>query len=303
MPHQRQGRSETPVLRSSDFRPWLILLGLWLALSAAPLRAETLELNGPAGLTLNAEFAAGKPDLPPVLILHGFLQTHHFPTIRQLADSLAELGYPVLTPTLSLGIDRRNASLACEAVHVHSMEKDAEEIGYWVEWLRKRYQREPILIGHSAGSLTLLAYLSGRPSPPVQRAILVTMAHFGTRNEFSYETPEDGARAASALAAGATDPQPYALAYCRSYVATPADYLSYFGWNRQRVSETLNRIEVPLAVILGDEDARMDSEWLDDLKSSGIELHIIPGASHFFDRQYEFELLDEVDRLLKAASG
>ena len=62
-------------------------------------------------------------------------------------------------------------------------------------------------------------------------------------------------------------------------------------------------IQVPLAVILGDEDARMDAQWLDDLTNSGIDLHLIPGASHFFDRQYEFDLLDEVEQLLKAPSG
>ena len=95
----------------------------------------------------------------PILILHGFLQTHHFPTVRQLADSLAGLGYPVLTPSLSLGLHRRNTSLACEAIHAHSMQKDAEEVGHWVDWLQRRYQRKPVLIGHSAGSVTLLAYL------------------------------------------------------------------------------------------------------------------------------------------------
>ena len=70
-PQQRQARTGKAAPRNSAFGPWLtqLLLCLWLALSAAPLPAETLELTGPAGLTLNAEFTAGDPDLTPVLIL------------------------------------------------------------------------------------------------------------------------------------------------------------------------------------------------------------------------------------------
>jgi pimeloyl-ACP methyl ester carboxylesterase len=276
---------------------------LWLFLIPLSLQAESVELTGPDGLTLTAEFTTGKPGLPPILILHGFLQTHSFPTVRRLADALADAGYPVLTPSLSLGLDRRNTSLACEAIHVHSMQQDAEEVGYWVDWLQRRYQRKPVLIGHSAGSVNLLAYLSASPAPPVQRVILLTLAHFGSRTDFSFETPEDGARAAAALAAGATGLQRYALAYCRSYVATPADYLSYFEWNQRRVSETLRRIQVPLAVILGDSDDRIDDLWLLELVDSGIELYLVPGASHFFDQQYEFELLDQVELLLSLPPG
>ena len=303
--HQGAGGPDTPAVRTARLGRWAVYgwLHLWLVLSPFPLLAETIELTGPTGLTLTAEFAPGKPSLPPILILHGFLQTHHFPTVRQLADSLADSDYPVLTPTLSLGLDRRNTSLPCEAIHAHSMQQDAEEVAHWVDWLQRRYQRKPVLIGHSAGSVTLLAYLSTNPAPPVQRAILLTLAHFGSRTDFCYETPEDGARAAAALAAGATDLQPYALAYCRRYVAAPADYLSYFEWNRQRVSETLSQIRVPLTVILGDNDARIDDLWIRELADSGIELRMIPGASHFFDRQYELELLDQVELLLSPPPG
>ncbi len=38
------------------------------------------------------------------MILHGFMLTHNFQTVKQLAESLHESGYTVLTPSLSLGL-------------------------------------------------------------------------------------------------------------------------------------------------------------------------------------------------------
>ncbi len=63
----------------------------------------TLELQ--QGLTARAEYRAGARDKPAVLILHGFLQTHNFPTVHNLAEGLVTAGYSVLTPTLTLGGD------------------------------------------------------------------------------------------------------------------------------------------------------------------------------------------------------
>ena len=48
----------------------------------------------------------------------------------------------------------RIQSLACEAVHNHSIQQDAKEIAHWVNWLYKESGRPITLIGHSAGSLS-----------------------------------------------------------------------------------------------------------------------------------------------------
>jgi len=57
---------------------------------------------------------------------------------------------------------------------------------------------------------------------------------------------------------------------------------------------------VPAEVIMGGKDDRMGSDWVEKLASRGIAVRTIPGASHFFGNQYEFDLQDAV---LKALPG
>jgi hypothetical protein len=106
-----------------------------LLLPIHPALAEPVEAKLPNGIIATADFRTGQPARPAVLLLHGFLQTRHSPPMSSLANTLADQGYTVLTPTLTLGINRRAKSLACEAVHTHDLESDVGEIGFWVDWL------------------------------------------------------------------------------------------------------------------------------------------------------------------------
>ena len=112
--------------------------------------------NGISGL---AEYSEGDNDKPAVLVLHGIFQTKEFSTIRLIGDHLEDSGYSTLRPTLSLGLDSRRQSLACEAIHTHSMETDITEITKWVDWLQKKTGKPVILVAHSAGATQLVAYL------------------------------------------------------------------------------------------------------------------------------------------------
>jgi dienelactone hydrolase len=73
---------------------WLLPLLMGLGIPCA--HAETVTLTLANKLMATAEFHEGEPDKPAVILLHGFLQTHQFPTIKRLADSLADEGYTVL---------------------------------------------------------------------------------------------------------------------------------------------------------------------------------------------------------------
>ncbi len=87
---------------------------LWLLAMAMPVAAHAgsarMELDIAPGVTAEADYWPGEADMPAVLILHGFLQTSEFPTVRRLAESLAEEGFSVLTPSLTLGLNRRRQS-------------------------------------------------------------------------------------------------------------------------------------------------------------------------------------------------
>ncbi len=125
--------------------------------------ADTVELKLQNGVIATADFRAGKPSRPAILLLHGFLQTRNALPISPLANTLADDGYTVLVPTLTLGINQRAQSLDCEAPHIHTKEGDVAEIGYWTDWLARKGYKSIVLIGHSSGSLEILQYVSQNP--------------------------------------------------------------------------------------------------------------------------------------------
>lgn len=141
------------------------IFAVLLAFYTSSLLAQSARVSLPVtpNTVSEAEFWPGDADKPALLIMHGFLQTHHFPTVRRLAESLADEGFTVLTPTLSLGLNRRRQSLACEAVHTHSLPQDVAEIRSWTDWLTKRTGKAPVVIGHSTGGVHLVALLDTYP--------------------------------------------------------------------------------------------------------------------------------------------
>ena len=121
---------------------------LCLLISGFPAwaHAEIAQLEMRPKISASAEYLVGQRDKPAVLLLHGFLQTREFPTVATLARGMHDAGYTVLSPTLSLGIPNRRHSLACEAVHHHSLDDDVSEIARWVGWLKSRGHRSIVLV-------------------------------------------------------------------------------------------------------------------------------------------------------------
>ena len=273
---------------------WLLLI----LLTANPVVAETVRIQVGDRLEATAELLQGNPDLQPLLILHGFLQTADFFTVRRLGEALNDAGYTVLLPTLTLGINLRRQSLACEAIHSHSMTQDVAEISRWVDWLHHRTGKPVTLIGHSAGSLMLLAYLEGRADPPVSQTLMISLVPF-LQGPIAKERETDRTRA---LQQQSIDPDAitsYPLAFCDSYVTTAGDYLSYLDWDGKKSLDSLNKLTHKPIVILGGRDQRLGSDWMPRLKQAGVEVIEIPGANHFFNNEYEFDLVDTISDLLQ----
>jgi dienelactone hydrolase len=273
-----------------------VLLTVAMSVQAGSARME-LEI-GP-GLFAEADYWPGEVDRPAVLILHGFLSTRHFSTVRRLAEGLADEGYSVLTPSLSLGFNRRKQSIACEAIHTHSMDQDIAELKAWTEWLNRRAGKPPVVIGHSAGGVQLAAMLDAYPKLAIDRAILISLSYFGE---------ELGARRMALLKSRALQDHrsrpnamlPYSLTYCSTYVTTAGNLLSYLAWDKQRLQAALLDSPVSLSVIYGGGDERIDRNWIGALQNGGVPIRAVPDANHFFDLAHEFDLLDEV---IKAVSG
>ena len=267
-----------------------------LLLTIHPALAETVEAKLPTGIVATADFRAGQSSRPAVLLLHGFLQTRHAPPMSSLANTLADQGYTVLTPTLTLGINRRTKSLGCEAVHTHTLEGDIAEISFWVNWLAHKGYGSIALIGHSFGSTQILYYLAQKPNPAVKKSILTSLVPLLSK-------PQEVQKTLARMKQARTSEhalERFTVSYCsNNYVAPAAAYLSYVANDSSKTLDQFGKTKVPVEVILGAADTAMESIWPEKIRTRGIPVTVIDKAGHFFDGAQEFDLADKVETILK----
>jgi pimeloyl-ACP methyl ester carboxylesterase len=278
------------------------LLGLLLLLST-PLYAEIVTQEMPGGLVATAEYQAGDADKPLLLFIHAFLQTRNFPTSKRLAEALGEEGYPTLSPTLTLGVSDRRGSLPCESLQLHSIDQEAGEIARWVEWAMRQGHQDIRIIGHSAGSVSIVAYLdqfAGRIPESVRKTVLISLTHYGAGRPAAFETTELEREARQLQQQGSLEPAEFALAFCEKYPARPGDYLSYLHYSAARIRNIIADTPVETHVVLGSKDFRIGKRWIDQLVSNSARVHVIEGANHFFDQSHEFDLLDVIGEIIEA---
>ncbi len=269
-------------------------LALLILLFSLPLGADTVQEKLPSGRYGVASFHQAELSKPAILVLHGFLTTHNFNTVMSIAELLAENGNTVLAPTMTLGINARQGGLSCDAIHTHTLEGDLEEIAFWIDWLNNRGHKHIVLIGHSSGSLELLAYLNKNPHPAVKKLIATSLVYADGFNATTL-VEQQIAAAQQKHRQGDRSLQSYTLSYCRNnFLAPPYVYLSYTAWTRERVLTALKQSPVPVGIIMGGKDNRFQEVWVQELQQTGAEVLIIPGATHFFDSHHEFDLHDAI---------
>jgi pimeloyl-ACP methyl ester carboxylesterase len=277
-----------------------VLVALWLLPATATAEEITLQLN--SGLKVLADYRAAARDKPAVLVLHGFLQTHHFSTVHLIVDELVDAGYGVLSPTLSLNIDQRRTSLTCDAIQNHSVEQASAEIGAWVAWLKRQGYPRIILIGHSTGSNHLLSYLHAHPDPAVSAFIATSIGPI-ERWQHPDEERRQRAEAEAQLATGSTELRQYSLGFCRhNYTAPAREFLSYRHWDESHTLRQLKTSPVPITVVLGEEDKWVRPGWADRLEHEAIPLQRIKGANHYFSGIGEFDFQTSIVSLVSGLS-
>lgn len=275
----------------------ILLSGSCLLLSAAFSYAESVKLKNVSGQVIAADFTQGSNNTGPILLLHGFLQTNKFSTINHLERDLNDSGYTVLSPTLSLGISNRKENLSCEAIHMHSMDKDAAELRQWIEWLYKKTGRQVTVIGHSAAGSTVLKYMEDSNAMYIGHAILISLTYIND-NLYSNENFHYKEKALKAVNSGINPLDAYALHYCKTYPTDARAFLSYYNWDRVKVGKVVSEFNDHISIILGTGDKRVESDWRQQLKDQNSNIILIEGANHFFDQAYEFDLTEAVEKLL-----
>jgi pimeloyl-ACP methyl ester carboxylesterase len=287
-----QGSPKRPGWASSLFATLTIIL------LSSPAQAEGLRLASADGKPVNAEYLPGDTRRPAVLVLHGFLQTREFLTTQTIISGLSSVGNGILSPNLSLGVADRQQSMQCQAPHQNTFEDDLREIDVWVRWLRKQGYPSVIIVGHSWGSQHGVGYADAYPKAPIAAVVGVSLV----RTE---QTPQVIARQSAAAKERLTRKdaalKPYALSYCKEYMARPESYLSYARWSDARVLGVLARLkkrQVPVYVLLGGQDKRSDNAWAKALRVSASQVLVIDGANHFFSSLHEFELNERLEVIL-----
>jgi esterase/lipase len=275
--------------------PAIALLSLIIAFTT---HAEPVEEVLTNGLLAEASYHQGEPGKPAVILLHGFLTVHTFNLISDISNELADNGYTVLAPTLTLGISRRKSTLDCNALHLHSMEKDLQEIEWWVNWLIKKGHKNIILMGHSSGAVQMTSYASTQKHKEVNKLVALSMIPLNDMHSKNFQDSYQAAR--SKIKSGNDDIYNYTLAYCTgNYAAPPKEFMSYAKLDNEYIAKTLRSVKIPKSVIMGSEDIPVSATWPQDLKQSGAHVDIIEGADHFFGNGTEFELFEAIVQKIK----
>jgi len=265
---------------------------------AQPGVASIQEINLPNGLVATADFREGDKSAAALIVLHGFLSTRNFLTVSSLIEALANENYTLLAPNLSLGVNKRMKTLACEAIHTHDIDSDIEEINLWVDFLHRHGYQNIILVGHSYGSLHGLLYLKKYPNKGIKKLIaasLVDVEHVVGKQKSQAQIN----LARTQIKNHDKGLHEYQVSYCKKYTAPAAAFLSYAIWSQKELLSTIAEVKTPLEIILGANDKRMGENWPDILRKNGVKTQVIANANHFFNNAQEFDLHESVLKALK----
>lgn len=279
-----------------------LMLSLLLFLFHVNAQAQTVTISlTNSTFTANANYSKGNINKPTVLILHGFLTNNKFHTVIAMEDALQLEGYTTLSPTLTLGINNRKDALTCSSIHTHTLEQDMAEIDHWIQWLLQQGHQQIILLGHSSGSQQLLEYLATYPASHITTAIF-TSSFYLNGKELGTKA-SDLEQANKDIETNYKQPRQYRFLFCNnSYNATATSFLSYQRITREHLLNTLKQLKIPHHTIMGGGDDRyrkVGYQWLDDLKLTDTDLHVIEDANHFFSNDAEPKLQELLINILE----
>lgn len=266
---------------------------LILLLCITSVHAREIEVVLPNGVLAEAGYYQGDLDKPAILLIHGFLTIHNFNLIQSIASELAGNRYAVLTPTLTLGISKRQTTLDCNALHLHTMEEDLKEIDWWVNWLVARGYKKIILMGHSSGAVQIVSYASQYRHREITSLIALSLIPLFDHNNSHSVISNQLALALDRQ--NNTDIHNFNLVYCTDNYSAPAKkYLSYAQWDSNRILNAMRSIHLPKQVILGSMDMSKSYDLIQNIYKTDTRVDIIEGADHFFGSGTELDLYDAI---------
>ena len=285
-----------------------------VSVSIAAGLAQANEVTLPyKGLTLNAklELAAGKTATDGmILITHGGLAHREMEPYPYLQDLFKKKGYSTLAINLSLGLNNRHAMYDCKVTHRHHYTDAADEIGAWVDWLKKQGTKRVTLLGHSRGAGETALYAVERDNSLVKSVILLAPDTRETNDAVAYQRRYKKPLAPALEKAqklikegkGNTVLNHTSFLYCPDTSVAADTFVSYYGPDpRLDTAYLISKISKPtLLVLAGDDEILVNSKKFMRLADGKrVQIKVIDGADHFFRDLFADEAVDVIDAFLK----
>lgn len=284
-----------------------LFLSILLALTSFSVFAKEVTQVS-KGITLNAnlELASGKVIGKNIILMtHGTLAHGKMEIMSQLQDLFKENELDSLSINLGLGIDNRKGMYDCATTHTHKHTDAVDEIGLWVDWLKKRGVETITLLGHSRGGNQTAWYAAEKTDSIINKVILIAPATWskeyavdGYKERFKTDLNTVLAKAELLLkqGKGQTVMKNVGHIYCSDTSVTAESFVSYNRPDiRLNTPSLLNKIKQPVLVIAGSKDKTvkdLDKLVAPMVKKGKIDLAVIDGAGHMFLDLYADDMVD-----------
>lgn len=299
----------------ATIRPVLYACAVALGIAAVTANANEVTLRH-KGLTLNAslDLAAGKQLQDGViLITHGGLAHRDAEVIKALRAGLNQKGYNTLAINLSLGVDRRHGMYDCQVVHRHRNGDAPEEIGAWMDWLKKRGVKSVILLGHSRGGAQTALYATEQDNGMVKAVVLLAPAIRENTDAAEYQRRFQQPlapvlkQAQKLVKAGKGEAvlEHVGLLNCADTSATANAFVSYYvpspGLDAPALIPKLRK--PTLIVVAGGDEVvvGLDKKLSLSANNRRVQMKVIEGADHFFQDIHADDAVEAIDAFLKNA--
>jgi pimeloyl-ACP methyl ester carboxylesterase len=284
-------------------------LGLMLAMAvhpSAPAQEVSIEHQG---ITLNArlERAQGWPLGPVILMTHGTLAHNRMEIMAAIQELFTDAGLSSLAINLSLSVDDRHGTFACETPHAHRDSDALDEIGLWLDWLKTQGAERVVLLGHSRGGNQTARFAAERDAAQIAAVVLIAPSTWevdkvanGYQERFGVPLSMRLEEARDLVAAGKPEAwlEQTGFLYCAGAKVTAGTFLDYYQPNERRdTPSVLPAIRKPTIVFAGSADKvvqGLPARVSPIADGEQLKLVVLDGADHFFRDLYAEEIVETV---------
>ena len=262
------------------------------------------------GLTLNGnlELASGKVlGESIILITHGTLAHGKMEITSTLQGLFKENELDSLSITLGLGQSDRKGMYDCKSKHTHKHTDALDEIGVWVNWLKKKGVKNITLLGHSRGGNQTAWYAAERADAAIKKVVLIApmaeaegYAAQSYKKRYKKDLAPILAKAEALVnkGKGQTVMTHTDHIYCTDTSVTAESFVSYNKTeSRFNTPVLLAKIKAPVLVFVGSKDKvakDLDKKVMPYVKKGKVELNVIDGAGHMFRDLYADDVVEAI---------